>query len=112
MSEKTSHRVAIFLVSALELCELRNSDMPRRTTADGFLPLAVVLIRLMQLASLAPTCVAIHEHLCSKDDFTNDLPIFIEKRTICNYDTVPVLVYPIKTTPDTDYEIQLCLTGE
>lgn len=52
---------------------------------------------------------AIHEHLCLEDDYTNDLPIFIEKRTICNFEAVPVLVYPVKITPD--YATKLCLKG-
>lgn len=55
---------------------------------------------------------ALHEHMCTEDDYTNDLPIFIEKRTICNYDSGPVPVYQIKTMPDTDYETKFCLKGE
>lgn len=71
-----------------------------------------VLVCLLTFSALQAE--AVHEHLCLEDDYTNDLPIFIEKRTICNYDTIPVLVYSIKITPEkisTDYETKLCLKG-
>lgn len=51
-------------------------------------------------------------HICLDDDYTNDLPIFIEKRSICNYEGVPVLVYSIKLEPDLGLDSQLCLKGE
>lgn len=63
------------------------------------------------LAASAATLASAHEHLCLEDDYTNDLPIFIEKRRICNFDQIPVHVYSIKITPDTDYETKLCLKG-
>lgn len=73
--------------------------------------LSFLSLILIYLLTLPNQIHANHEHLCLEDDYTNDLPIFIEKRTICNYDTVPVLVYPIKITPDTDYGTKLCLKG-
>lgn len=58
-----------------------------------------------------PVGGTVHENLCLEDDYTNDLPIFIEKRTICNYDTVPVMVYSIKITPDAPGN-KFCLKGQ
>lgn len=63
------------------------------------------------LADWTATVSNAHEHLCLEDDYTNDLPIFIEKRTICNFELAPVHVYSVKITPDTDYETKLCLKG-
>lgn len=57
-----------------------------------------------------PTPV-VHENLCLEDDYTNDLPIFIEKRTICNFDATPVPIYTIKISPDTPGN-RFCLKGE
>lgn len=96
-----------------ERCIIINSfrglDDKNHTSLVILLPyLPLIFTYLLTL----PTQIhAVHQHLCLEDDYTNDLPIFIEKRTICNYDTVPVLVYPIKITPDTDYETKLCLKG-
>lgn len=66
---------------------------------------------LLLLAASSASLAGAHEHLCLEDDYTNDLPIFIEKRTICNFDQIPVHVYSVKITPDTDYETKLCLKG-
>lgn len=58
----------------------------------------------------------VHDHLCHEDDYTNDLPIFIEKRTICNFDTIPVPVYNIKITEpwamEANYQLKFCLKGK
>lgn len=71
-------------------------------------------LRLAVLASIyiLKPVGALNEHLCTEDDYTNDLPIFIEKRTICNYESSPVPVYRIKTMPATDYETKFCLKGQ
>lgn len=69
-------------------------------------------LALLSIVLANTTAEANHEHLCLEDDYTNDLPIFIEKRTICNYETVPVLVYPIKIAPDTDLRTKFCLKGQ
>lgn len=57
-----------------------------------------------------------HDHLCHEDDYTNDLPIFIEKRTICNFDTIPVPVYKIKILEpwgmEANYQLKFCLRGK
>lgn len=53
-----------------------------------------------------------HEHLCLEDDYTNDLPVFIEKRIICNYESVPVPIYSIKLEPDLGLDSKLCLKGK
>lgn len=75
---------------------------------------ATIVISSFSLQLVHRSCYA-HDHLCLEDDYTNDLPIFIEKKSICNYETVPVLVYPIKTSPDTGQEAKLvfsfCLKG-
>lgn len=86
----------------------RPDDRNHSPLATFFPYLSFILTYILTFSTQAH---AVHEHLCLEDDYTNDLPIFIEKRTICNYDTVPVLVYPIKITPDTDYETKLCLKG-
>lgn len=70
-----------------------------------------ILSVFLILAFWTEAVAATHEHLCLEDDYTNDLPIFIEKRQICNFDQTPVHVYSIKITPDTDYETKLCLKG-
>lgn len=51
-----------------------------------------------------------HKNLCLEDDYTNDLPIFIERQTICNFESVPVHVYTIKTSPDSNAN-KYCLKG-
>jgi len=71
-----------------------------------------VLYALCLLSTTPESILSVHEHLCLPDDYTNELPIFIEKRQICNFDTVPVPVYSIKITPDPDYDTKLCLKGE
>lgn len=69
-----------------------------------------IIINLTGIVSLQTT-YAMHEHLCLDDDYTNDLPIFIEKRSICNYELTPVLIYSIKTAPDMGLDMKLCLKG-
>lgn len=54
---------------------------------------------------------ALHKHLCLEDDYTNDLPIFIERQTICNFESTPVHIYAIKIMPD-NIENKYCLKGE
>jgi hypothetical protein len=58
----------------------------------------------------ADNAPALHKHLCLEDDYTNDLPIFIERLKICNSDTGPITVYTIKTVPDSN-ENKYCLKG-
>lgn len=75
--------------------------------------LATSILLTLQLAQisaneLVPTA---HKNLCLEDDYTNDLPIFIERKTICNFESVPVHVYTIKTTPDNSAN-KYCLKGE
>ena len=60
--------------------------------------------------ALDKSAPAIHKHLCLEDDYTNDLPIFIERQTICNFDSAPIQVYTIKTMPDSA-ENKFCLKG-
>lgn len=48
------------------------------------------------LVGSIPTNTNDNTHLCREDDYTNDLPIFIQKQTICNVESVPVDVYEIK----------------
>lgn len=67
--------------------------------------LNVIAFGLPRLAEALPG------HLCLEDDYTNDLPFFIEKRVICNYETGPVPVYLIKIMPDNDDELKFCLKG-
>lgn len=56
-------------------------------------------------------CEARLDQICLEDDYTNDLPVFIEKKSICNYDTVPVPVYSIRTSPKYD-DAKFCLKGD
>lgn len=80
----------------------------RRTSNDVTTLLLVTLLSALIDAPIGAT----HEQLCTEDDYTNDLPIFIEKRTICNYETNPVSVYQIKIIPDTDDKTKFCLKGQ
>lgn len=87
---------------------LRNLGINRDCDTPSVITVAFIL---SYLSTFSITTEAIHDHLCLKDDYTNDLPIFVEKRTICNYESVPVLAYSVKITPDADHENKLCLDG-
>lgn len=69
----------------------------------------VCLVSLQNLAGIFAQARA--NQICLEDDYTNDLPIFIEKKSICNYDTVPIPVYSIRTSPKYD-DAKFCLKGE
>lgn len=72
-------------------------------------PSALLLVLLLLLGP--ELSGANQQSLCLEDDYTNELPIFIEKRTICNYETVPVSIYSIKVSQDGPNDT-FCLKGQ
>lgn len=82
-----------------------------RLQLSGMLVLALALIYVRSSQADNAT-VAVHKHLCLEDDYTNDLPIFIERQIICNFESVPIQIYTIKTMPDSVLNTEYCLKGK
>ena len=71
--------------------------------------LFAVLLSLIAQATLS--LAAKHEIICQQDVLTNDVPYFVDKRTICNFEVVPIFVYAVSILPNTD-NTQFCLKGK